>query len=189
MAYEIALGKAWNEIAVLSSSPRYNVKLLNDIYEVNVTDRVVQLKPSGAAASEDAAILILHYLTGILKHGYKQKGEWISFKEVWGGQSFYPAFKDSTLRPLEESLKRDPDGLLKDLMERFGGQPVEGGDASVELVTFPEVRIRIIFWNGDEELPPEVTILFDRGLAEIITTEDIAVLLNFVAKSIVGQEL
>jgi len=34
-----------------------------------------------------------------------------------------------------------------------------------------------------------MTILFDRGLAEVITTEDIAVLLHFVAESIVGQEL
>jgi len=189
MAYRIALDKAWNEIVALASSPKYNVQLLVDIYEVNVTDRVVQLKSSGVVANEDMAILILHYLIGILKHGYKQKGKWISFKEVWGGQSFYPAFRDRTLRPLAESLKRDPDGQFKDLMERLGGQLAEGGDISVELVTFPEVRVRIIFWYGDEELPPEVTILFDRGLAEVITTEDIAVLLHFVAKSIVGQEL
>lgn len=189
MAYEIALDRAWNEIVALASTPKYIVQLLMNIYEVRVIDRVVQLKSSGAIANEDMSILILHYLIGIIKHGYKQKGEWISFKEVWGGQSFYPAFQDRTLRPLVESLKRDPDGQFKDLMERLGGQLVEGGDISVELVTFPEVRVRIIFWYSDEELPPDVTILFDRGLAEVITTEDIAVLLHFVAKSIVGQEL
>lgn len=189
MAYEIALDRAWNEIVALASTPKYIVQLLMNIYEVRVIDRVVQLKSSGAVANEGMSILILHYLIGILKHGYKQKGEWISFKEVWGGQSFYPAFQDRTLRPLVESLKRDPDGLFKNLTERLGGKLVEGGDLSVELVTFPEVRVRIIFWYGDEELPPEMTILFDRGLAEVITTEDIAVLLHFVAKSIVGQEL
>lgn len=185
MTYEIALNKAWDEIKALAPSPKYTVQFLTDIYEVKVIDRIVLLKSSGAPANEDVAVLILHYLIGVLKHGYKQSGEWISFKEIWGGQSFYPAFQESTLRPLVESLKRDP-GLFKNLTERLGGKLVEGGDLSVELVTLPEVRIRIIFWYGDEELPPDVTILFDRELAEVISTEDIAALLYFVAKSIVG---
>jgi hypothetical protein len=188
MTYEIALNKAWDEIVSLAPSPRYTLQFLADVYEVKVVDRSVLLKPSGSPANEDVAVLILHYLIGVLKHGYKQSGEWISFKEVWGGQSYYPAFQDSTLRPLVESLKRDPDGLLRNLTERLGGRLVEGGDLSVELVTFPEVRVRIIFWYGDEELPPDVTILFDRELAEVIATEDIAALLYFVAKSIVGKD-
>ena len=186
MTYEIALNKAWDEIVALAPSSKYTVQFLTDIYEVRVIDRIVLLKSSGALANEDVAVLILHYLIGVLKHGYKQSGEWISFKEVWGGQSFYPAFQDSILRPLVESLKRDPDGLFKNLTERLGGKLVEGGDLSVELVTFPEVRIRVIFWYGDEELPPDVTILFDRELAEVIATEDIDALLYFMAKSIVG---
>ena len=86
MAYEIALDRAWNEIVALASTPKYIVQLQMDIYEVRVIDRVVQLKSSGAVANEGMSILILHYLIGILKHGYKQKGEWISFKEVWGVQ-------------------------------------------------------------------------------------------------------
>jgi len=186
MTYEIALNRAWNEITALAPSSKYSVQFLTDIYEVMVIDRIVLLKSSGTPANEDVAVLILHYLIGVMKHGYKRKGEWISFKEVWGGQSFYPAFQDSILRPLAESLKRDPDGLFKNLTERLGGKLVEGGDLSVELATFPEVRIRIIFWYGDEELPPDVTILFDRELAEVIATEDIVALLYFMAESIVG---
>jgi hypothetical protein len=192
MTYEIALNRAWDEIGALVTgalvtSPKYTVQFLTDIYEVNVIDRVVLLKSSGTPANEDMAVLILHYLIGVLTHGYKQSGEWISFKEVWGGQSYYPAFQDNTLRPLMESLKRDPDGLFKNLTECLGGRLVEGGDLSVELVTFPEVCIRIIFWYGDEELPPDVTILFDKELARIIATEDIAALLYFVEKSIVDK--
>ncbi len=186
MTYEIALNKAWDEIIALAPSSKYTVQFLTDIYEARVIDRVVLLKSSGAPANEDVAVLILHYLIGVIKHGYKQSGEWISFKAIWGGQSFYPAFWDSTIRPLVESLKGDPDGLIKNLMGRLGGEIVEGGDLSVELVTFPDVRVRIIFWFGDEEIPPEVIMLFDRELAEIITTEDIAALLYFLAKSIVG---
>jgi len=35
----------------------------------------------------------------------------------------------------------------------------------------------MVFWKGDEELPPEASLLFDRGLTEIYSTEDVAVLL------------
>jgi hypothetical protein len=187
MTYETALDKAWDEIESLAPSSKYTVQFLMDTYEIIVIGRVVLLRSSGALANEDVAVLILHYLIGVLKHGYyKQSGEWISFKDAWGGQSFSPAFRESILRPMAESLSRDPDSLFKNLMERLGGRIVEGGDISVELVALPEVRIRLIFWYGDEELPPEVNMLFDRELAEIIATEDIAVLMHFVAKSIVG---
>jgi hypothetical protein len=38
------------------------------------------------------AVLILHYLIGLLKHGYHPSGEWISFKEALSsghGKSLY----------------------------------------------------------------------------------------------------
>jgi len=76
--------------------------------------------------------------------------------------------------------------LIKNLTGRFGGELVEGSDVSVELVTFPNVRVKFIFWFADKELPPEVTILFDRELAEIFTTEEIAALMFFLANSIVA---
>lgn len=187
MTYEIALNKAWDEIVALAPSQKYTIRLFTDFYEVKVTDRIVLLRASNAPASEDISILILHYLTGILKHGYNPKGKWISFKEVWGGQSYYPAFQKNTIDPILKSLKGKNDDLIRDLTGRLGGKIVEGGDVSVELVTFPEVHARIIFWFGDEELPPEIIIQFDRELAEIITTEDIAVLMFYLAKSIGGN--
>lgn len=87
------------------------------------------------------------------------------------------------------SLREDPDSLIKNLTGRFGGKLVEGGDVSVELVTFPDVRVKFIFWFADKELPPEVTILFDRELAEIFTTEEIAALMFFLAIALLDNSL
>ena len=149
MTYEIALNKAWDEIAALAPSQKYTVKFLTDVYEVKIIDRIVLMKPSDAPASEEISVLILRYLIGILKHGYIQKGEWISFKELKGGPSYYPAYQKNTIKPILKSLREDPDSLIKNLTDRFGGKLVEGGDVSVELVTFPDVRVKFIFWFAD----------------------------------------
>lgn len=189
MTYEIALNKAWDEIVALSPSQRHIVKFLTDVYEVQVLDRMVLMRSPNPHASEEISVLILRYLIGILKHGYTQKGEWISFKELKGGPSYYPAYQKNSIKPLLKSLREDPDSLIKNLTDRFGGKLVEGGDFSVELVTFPDVRVKFIFWFADKELPPEVTILFDRELAEIFTTEEIAALMFLLAIALLDNSL
>lgn len=181
MTYEIALNKAWDEIIALSPSQKHAVKFLTDTYEVQVINKTVLMKSSGSPASEEISVLILRYLTGILNHGYNQTGEWISFKELRGGPSYYPAYQKNTIKPLLKGLREAPDSLIRNLTGRYGGKLVEDGDVSVELVTFPDVHVKFNFWFADEELPPDVTILFDRELAEIFTTEEVAALMFFLA--------
>ena len=64
---------------------------------------------------------------------------------------------------------------------------MEGGDVAVELVTFPDVRVRFVFWFADKELPPEATILFDRELTKIFTTEEIAALMFFLSMAVLDN--
>jgi hypothetical protein len=183
MGYEISLRLAWDELDKLSLQD-CNVSLLGQNYQVIGSERVV-LQSSGAPAPEMQAVLILHYLIGLLKYGFHRTGEWISFKETAGGKLFWPAFQKSAIEPLEESFQRDPEGLVVRVMEeRLKGRRVEGGDVAVELATFPEVYVRMLFWKGDEELPAEATMLFDRGLVEIYGTEDVAVLLMAVVQRV-----
>lgn len=75
MSYEIALNKAWDKIAELASSKKYTVKYFTDVYEVKISDRMMLSLSFDTPASEDVAILVLHYLIGFLKYGYKPKGE------------------------------------------------------------------------------------------------------------------
>jgi hypothetical protein len=181
MGYEISLKLAWDELDKLALQDR-TVSLLGENYQVKASERAVLLQLSGAPAAEMEAVLILHYLIGLLKHGFHTTGEWISFKETKGGKLFWPAFQESCIKPLVQSFQRDPEGLVQNLSARLEGRRVEGGDVAVELATFPEVHVRMLFWKGDEELPPESSMLFDRGLTEIYSTEDVAVLLLAVVQ-------
>lgn len=183
MGYEIALELAWDELDRLALQD-CTVSLLRENYQVKAEERAV-LQPCGAPAREMEAVLILHYLIGLSKHGFHTTGEWISFKETEGGKLFWPAFKESTIKPLLQSFQLDPEGMVRNLSVRLGGRRVEGGDVSVELAILPEVYVRVVFWKGDEELPPEASILFDRGLTEIYSTEDVAVLLGALVQKVV----
>ncbi len=62
---------------------------------------------------------------------------------------------------------------------------MEGGDMALEVEALPSIMVRVIFWKGDGELPPDVAMLFDRALTGVYCTEDVAVLLMAVAQRIV----
>ena len=119
MGYEISLNLAWDELE-LDAPSKCTITLLRDNYKVKVGERVVLLESSSAPAEVVESVLILHYLIGFLKHGFHPTGKWISFRETEGGKIFWPAFRNSTIEPLIECFQRDSDGLVKNLIERFG---------------------------------------------------------------------
>jgi hypothetical protein len=184
MSYEISLCRAWDELERLAPASEYTIDFLADRYDVRIDKRSVLLKCSGVAADEVAAVLILHYLIGDLKVGFHSRSEWISFRELRGGAVFWPAFLEGTIEPLKAYLERDPDGLVKNLETQFAVKHIQGGDVGFEVALFPGIFVRMIFWKSDDDLPCDATMLFDKGLAEIYSTEDIAVLLNQVVEKI-----
>jgi hypothetical protein len=184
MGYEASLDLAWDELEMLALQDCI-VSLLEEDYQVRAKERAVLLH-CGAPAGQMQAVLILHYLIGLLQHGYRSRGEWISFKETRDGNLFRPAFQESAIKPLVQSFQIDPEGLVRRLLSRLGGRMAEGGDVAVEVAAFPGVLVRLVFWKGDEELPPEASLLFDRGLTEIYSTEDVAVLLLAVVQKAIG---
>jgi hypothetical protein len=140
-------------------------------------ERVVRLD-GVAQAGQMQAVLILHYLIGFMRRGYCPCGKWISFKETRDGKLFWPAFQLSAIEPLVQAFSLGRERLERNLIERLGGRIVEGGDLAIELATFPGVMVRLLFWQGEGELPAEASLLFDRGLTRIYSTEDVAVLLQ-----------
>jgi hypothetical protein len=182
MGYEISLGLAWDELEQISHSGKCGVRLLDEDYLVFVSLRKVLHKTSGQEAEEMRTVLLLHYLLGIKKHGFFPTGEWISFRQLEGGPVFWPAFEESSLVPLARGFQECPEGLIANLLQRLGGKIIQGGDVAVEVAAFQGILVRMIFWKGDSDLPPAVTMLFDRGLTGIYSTEDITVMLDLVAQ-------
>lgn len=183
MGYEISLRLAWDELDRIGLED-CAVPFLGEDYLVRRGDRAV-IQPSGQPAGEMEAVLILHYLIGVAGSGFSPTGSWISFKEAPAGTTFWPALEKSTIRPLAEALQRSGREHMRLLQERRGWRRMEGGDMAVEVEALPKVMVRVIFWEGDGELPPEAAMLFDRALTLVYCTEDVAVLLMAVAQGII----
>ncbi len=50
----------------------------------------------------------------------------------------------------------------------------------------PNITIQIVLWEGDEELSPEATILFDASIEQGLPAEDIAVLSGMLVYRLMG---
>lgn len=118
-------------------------------------------------------ILLLHYL--IKARGTPLAGEWISFRQLSGGDTYYPAFVKRSQKPLLDFFAYRLD-LLEEAAQSVGGSTLKQGDRAVIIPALPRVPIALIFWRGDEEFQPEARILFDATVPSYLSTEDVAVL-------------
>lgn len=183
MAYQAALIKAWKEIENIGKR-HIEIALLGDSYGFDTDRKTVMSVSCNVPAKEYVAILTLHYVIKCYTGLPKLTGEWISFKELSGGQGYYPAFKKRVIDTISRKYGANPDNLYK-LIERFKAKRAQIADVSVVLDTFEEsVPVLITFWRGDDEFGPEANMLFDKSVESIFCTEDIVVLSEIVAHSI-----
>lgn len=184
MSYQAAVEKGWKELEALADADNYSVSLMGDTYEVNLKDKSVFSDSCNIPAKEYLALLILHYLIGSFKNAFIPSGEWISFKEIPGGEIYYPAFKDGVIDALLRKYGNNPQGLFG-VLERFkGAAKIDIGDAAIEIETFPEIKVRVVLWQADDEFGAEAGLLFDRGLTRIYSMEDITVFSHFVVNNL-----
>ena len=118
-------------------------------------------------------ILLLHYLGK--SQGNPLTGEWINFRQLSGGDTYYPAFIKRSQKPLLDFFAERLE-LLEEVAQSLGGRKGSEGDRSVIIPALPRVPIALIFWSGDEEFQPEARILFDSTIPTYLSTEDVAVL-------------
>jgi hypothetical protein len=118
-------------------------------------------------------ILILHYLLNA--SGEPLAGRTIDFRQVPEGGFYWSAFVSRAQKPLLSTFGHDLDLYVK-VAASLRGEPVPLGDAAARFMALPRVPITHVLYGGDEEFPPEATILFDETISRYLPTEDIAAL-------------
>lgn len=183
MGYDIAISKAWLQLKALTQEKNHSVWFLNDEYSVDLENRCILSLSCNVPSKDFLSILILHYLIRKFKGLPELSGEWISFKQLEGGQGYYPAFKKRVIEPILRKYKAEPEALFE-LTKRLKAKKVELADIAVVLDVFEGVPILIELWRADAEFGPEVNVLFDKNIQDIFCTEDVVVLAGFIASSI-----
>jgi len=184
MSYKIALDKAWVRLnEIIGEEKRTKVKLLADEYDIDIVKRQILSLACNVPPHDHIAIIILHYLIQKLKGLPKATGEWISFKDLPGGQGYFDAFKKRALNPVMRKYGENPQALNR-CLDRLPGKKIQYGDVGIALEAFREVPVLVTIWGKDEEFSAEANILFDRSIKEIFCTEDVAVLSDIISRNI-----
>ena len=93
---------------------------------------------------------------------------------------FFKGPHELRVRPLLERYGNDLDGL-KEAAERLRGEVVELADVAYRVPAFPKVPIYYLFWKGDEEFAPRLSILFDGTIELHLSADAIWGLTNLVS--------
>ena len=102
-------------------------------------------------------------------------GSWVPSQTVDGVVSRRP-----TADPLLDPFARKYSGKLEELRtacEQAGGTKLDIGDVGYEFEAFPQVHLRLIFWEAEEDFPAQAQILVDRCVTDFIHYETIGCLI------------
>ncbi len=181
MSYERAIERAWSDIISLTDKERFSLKLLSDIYDIDVTRKRILSLSCNAPAKDYTVIILLHYLAKKLstKKLPELSSEWIDFNELEGGEGYYPAFKKRTIDRLISKYGSKPEELLI-ASQRIKGENAQVPDVSIIIRPVDETAILIKMYRADEEFGPDANILFDKNISAIFCTEDIVVLTEII---------
>ncbi len=130
------------------------------------------VQPGNGEAPIWLAILALHYINSA--PGVEPSGKLKHFREFKEGHFYEPAFNRRTKDVVIAVFGEDP-SPMGDAAKKLNGRILDTGDASVELPYFPYLPITCIVWQGDEDFPPEASVLFDETADMFFSAEDMAV--------------
>lgn len=134
-------------------------------------------------------IVVLHYLitaSGDPVTGPGDASDLIPYEDIPGCRAYAPVFERRVTRPLLSAFgfARDP---FVEAGTKLGGQREDFGDASFTLRALPRVPITFILWEGDQDFPPSMKVLFDRNIAACLPLEDIVVISKMAGTRITRQ--
>jgi len=167
----------------LCSPEIVTLKYLNEIYRIDVLSAEASFVDSKSPIPQRDKILILHYFTQA--QGTQLTGKQIPFRDLPGGLVYYPTFIKRTIEPLADVFGKNP-ALMVGVGKMLGARKGETGDAALVIDAFAEVPVNIILWQGDDELKPEVNLLFDANILDYLTTEDITIMCETITWQLIN---
>jgi len=96
---------------------------------------------------------------------------------------FFQGPHELKIAPLLERFGGDLPGFRK-AAESLAGDPVDMADAAYRLMPFPRVPLYYLMWEGDDEFPPRMSVLFDRSIEEALAADAIWGLVSRVSTAL-----
>ncbi len=110
--------------------------------------------------------------------------EMVGIKELRTGH-FFKGPHELKTKPLLDRYGNDLEGFKK-AAERSGGEELELADAAYSFAALPKIPLHYLFWKGDEEFGPRLSVLFDRSIEHHIQADVIWGLVTLVSDAILS---
>jgi hypothetical protein len=133
----------------------------------------VRWADSGKETPSFIASLVLTYL--VTADGTTPSGRWIGFRELPEGLFYVRAFEGYSGGRLVRELQGGVDAFRRG-GEALGGEPIEMGDAGFCFTVLPRIRLALVYWDGDDEFPPQARVLFEDSASHYLSTDGLAIL-------------
>ncbi len=162
------------------------LKVFNKEYILNCNDETIRTSEGNYILNPEIGVMFLNYLS-FTETDIDKTGKWISLKEVPnGGMMFYPAFYKSSIVNLINEFGYNSK-KLKSCAKNLGAKEIKMGDMAFEFDVFPKVSCRVVIWEGDDEISPSATILFDSSVQYIMHVESIIGLGGYIINKIINE--
>jgi hypothetical protein len=139
---------------------------------------------SGKPVSLVTRVLLLHYL--LRADGHRLTAEWASYKDLPGGLHYAHVIGRRVSEPILRRFGRRA-GRFQEIGLSLNGRPAGVGDGSFILQALPRVPVQYVLWEGDDEFPPSIQILFDTSVVHYLPLEDIVVLAQLTTGRLVAR--
>ena len=160
----------------------YTLPFLNRKLTVHPVQRLVQIH--GQSQEELEFQLCLTALLFLLKVDAAQlPSRQVSPKEYKGGVVFFQGPHALPTARLEERFGSNRE-LFLSVGRSLGGIEIDRGDGAVVLTAYPNIRLEVILWLGDEEFPPQVILTAPAALERFWPLDAIWALLNVVTREL-----
>ncbi len=128
--------------------------------------------------------LFLHYFHKAT--GTPLAHRWIAYRELPDGMFYFHAFQGYTGTRLVKTFANDLE-RFKEAASKVGGEAISHGDAGFLFWPLPRVPMAVLYWQGDDEFPPNANVLFDASAGHYLSTDGLAVLGRELCSKIIRQ--
>ncbi|NIA12463.1 MAG: DUF3786 domain-containing protein [Nitrospiraceae bacterium] len=158
--------------------------VLDAVLAVDLREGNVRLADGSCEVGIAWQILVLHYLEGAVP--WPPVARWMGFADFIDARGYESVHRGRVLARLCATAGRDRDTFLS-ASRRLKGQAIDWGDEGFEFAVFPRVSLRVAWYDGDDEFPPNASLAFPDNILSFFPVEDVVVVSERLVSRLQGK--
>ena len=147
----------------------YELEVWGDAYRIYPLERRIQRQGKDSPPVHAyLSIFIVHYLLTVLETAIEN--EWISEKDIPGGATFFRGPHAIPTGLITETYQNDIEAFSY-RCKALHGNGVTMGDAAFQFQITERIPVVVLYWQGDDDFPPEAKILFDGSICRHLASD------------------